>query len=113
MSVKLERLENSFVEKISEIINNDIKDKNIKFVTITAAKISSDLSYAKIYFTCLEDNKREEVLAALNKASSYIRTELCTKIKIRKIPELTFVYDKSIEYGNKIEQIIENIKESE
>ena len=51
MSVKLERLQNTFVEEISKIIRNNIKDKNIEFVTITASKISSDLSYAKIYFT--------------------------------------------------------------
>ena len=113
MSVKLERLQNTFVEEISKIIRNNIKDKNIEFVTITASKISSDLSYAKIYFTTLKDDKKEEITKSLNKASSYIITELCNKVNIRKMPELSFIYDDSIEYGNKIEHIIDSLKEGD
>jgi ribosome-binding factor A len=112
-SIKIERLENTFVEEISKIIRNNIKDKDIQFVTITASKISSDLSYAKIYFTTLNDEKRNDITKSLNKASSFIRSELCQKINIRKMPELTFIYDESIEYGNKIEHIIQNLKDSE
>lgn len=108
MSVKIDRLNNMFVEEISKIIHEEIKDKDIGFVTITDAKITSDLSFAKIYITSLDDN-REKVLGALNKASSFIRTMLCDRVKIRKMPEIHFVYDESIEYGKKIEDIIERI----
>ena len=55
------------------------------------------------------DDDRKKVLKALNKASSFIRTMLCEKIDIRKMPEISFVYDESIEYGKKIEDIIERI----
>ena len=109
MNVKLDRLNTAFVESISEIIHNDIKDENINFVTITDARITNDLSYAKIYFTTMDDNKKK-VASALNKASGFIRSELCNKVKIRKMPELNFVYDESIDYGKKIEDIIERIK---
>ena len=108
MSVKIDRLNNMFVEEISKIIHEEIKDKDIGFVTITDAKITSDLSFAKIYITSLDDN-REKVLNALNKASGFIRTLLCDRVKIRKMPEIHFVYDESIEYGKKIEDIIERI----
>ena len=108
MSVKIDRLNNMFVEEISKIIHEEIKDKDIGFVTITDAKITNDLSFAKIYITSLDDN-REKVLNALNKASSFIRTMLCDRVKIRKMPEIHFVYDESIEYGKKIEDIIERI----
>ena len=108
MNVKLARLNTAFVEKISEIIHNQVKDDDIKFVTITDARITSDLSFAKIYFTSLSDD-RKKVVNALNKASGFIRSELCNKIQIRKMPELTFVYDESIDYGEKIERIIEKI----
>jgi ribosome-binding factor A len=108
MNVKLERLNTAFVEKISEIIHNDIKDADVNMVTITDARITNDLSFAKIYFTTLDDD-RKKVLKALNKASPFIRSELCEKVKIRKMPEITFVYDESIEYGNKIEKIIERL----
>ena len=108
MSVKIDRLNNMFVEEISKIIHQEIKDKNVSFVTITEAKITNDLSFAKIYVTTL-DNNREKVLNALNKASGFIRTLLCDRVKIRKMPEIHFVYDESIEYGKKIEDIIERI----
>ena len=113
MSIKLERLGATFTEEISKIILEEIKDPDIKFVTITSCNISSDLSYAKVYFTCLNDKRREEILKDLNKASGFIRKELCERVEIRKMPELTFVYDDSIEYGNKIEKIIEEIHEKE
>ncbi len=109
MSIKLERLSHTFVEEISSILQEEVKDPDIEFVTITSCSISSDLSYAKVYFTCLNDDKRDEIVKALNNASGFIRKELCQRVDIRKMPELTFLYDKSIEYGNRIEEIIEEI----
>ncbi len=108
MSVKLDRLNEQVMIEISNIINNNVKYVDIGFVTITAVKITSDLSYAKVYFTTLDDNKKE-VCDKLNKVSSYIRSELCNRIEVRKMPELKFVFDESIDYGKKIESIIEDI----
>ena len=108
MSVKIDRLNNMFVEEISKIIHEDIKDRDVGFITVTDARVTNDLSYAKIYVTTLSNN-REKALSALNKASGFIRSMLCDKIKIRKMPEIHFVYDESIEYGKKIEDIIERI----
>ena len=110
MSVKLDRLGHIFTEAISKIINEEVKDDDIKFVTITAVDITNDLSYAKVYFTNLIDTDREKVTKALNRASSFIRGKLFDEVEIRKMPELTFVYDESIEYGNKIEKIIDEIR---
>ena len=108
MSGKLDRLNNSFMEKIREIIHEQVKDEDVEFVTITDVKITNDLSFAKIYFTTLDDD-RDKITKALNKASGFIRSAMCDKIQIRKMPELHFVYDESIEYGNKIENIIERL----
>lgn len=108
MSIKIDRLNNMFVEEISKIIHEEIKNKDVGFVTITDARITNDLSFAKVYITTL-DNDREKVLSALNKSSGFVRSLLCDRIKIRKMPEIHFVYDESIEYGKKIEDIIERI----
>ena len=108
MSVKMERLNNAFMEKISEILHDEVKDKDVKFVTITEVRITNDLSFAKVYFTSLEDDKKK-ITDALNKASGFIRSSLCEKIEIRKMPEIHFVYDESVEYGKKIDDIIERI----
>ena len=113
MSIKLDRLGHIFTEEISKIINEEVKDTDVQFVTITAVDISSDLSYAKVYFTNLIDKDRDKVTKALNKASGFIRGKLFDTVEIRKMPELTFVYDESIAYGNKIEKIIEDINQEE
>ncbi len=115
MSIKTERLANLLVKEISEIIMTEIKDEDIKFVTITHIDLSSDLSYAKVYFTTLIDDKKEKCIHDLNGAKGFIRNELIKrKIEMRKIPELNFIFDESIEYGNKIEKIIQEIhKEDE
>ena len=113
MSIKLDRLGHIFTEAISKIINEEVKDDDIKFVTITAVDITSDLSYAKVYFTNLIDKDRDKVEKALNRASSFIRGKLFDKVEIRKMPELTFIYDESMEYGNKIEKIIDEINKEE
>lgn len=108
MSIKIDRLNNMFVEEISKIIHEEIKNKDVGFVTITDARITNDLSFAKVYITTL-DNDRKKVLDALNKSSGFIRSLFCDRVKIRKMPEIHFVYDESIEYGKKIEDIIERI----
>ena len=113
MSVKLDRLGHIFTEEISKVINEEVKDDDINFVTINAVDISSDLSYAKVYFTNLIDKDREKVTKALNKASGFIRGKLFGKVEIRKMPELTFVYDESIEYSQKIEKIIDDINKED
>ena len=108
MSVKIDRLNNAFVEKISEIIHDEVKDKDVKMVTITDARVTNDLSYAKIYITTINID-RKKILDALNKFFGFIRSKLCEKIDIRKMPEIGFDYDESIKYGNIIEIIIERI----
>ena len=111
MSIKIERIADSLVKEISTVIQTEVKDDNIKMVTITHVKLASDLSYAKVYFTTFLDDKREVTTKALNRASNFIRMELYDLIDIRKMPELEFVYDDSIEYGANIERIIDQINE--
>lgn len=114
MSIKIQRLASMLTKEISEIIMTEIKDEDIKFVTITHLDLSSDLSYAKVYCTVLNDENRDKCIHDLNGAKGFIRNELMKrKIEMRKIPELQFVYDESIEYGNKIEKIIKEIHEND
>ena len=111
MSIKIERISDALIEQISYIVSNKVKNKDINFVTITDVKVSSDLGFAKVYFTVLDDSKRDSTLKALKEASGFIRHELRDRIEIRQIPELTFVYDESINEAKKIEDIIEKIHE--
>ena len=104
MSVKIERLNDQFQKEISIILQTEIKDQDIHFVTITGCDITNDLSFCKVYFTVLDESKKESTLHALKGAASFIRGELSKRIQVRHTPELRFFYDDSIEYGNKIEQ---------
>lgn len=113
MSVKIDRIASNFIKEISYILANEIKDSDIHFVTVTDCKVTNDLSYAKVYVTVLDLQKKEETLKALNNAASFIRKNLAERVEVRHIPEISFVYDESIDYGKKIESIIEQIHEEE
>ena len=84
----------------------------LKTITVTGCDVTNDLSYAKIYFTSMSDLSKEQLEKELEEASSYIRGELSKRIDVRHTPKLRFVFDTSIEYGNKIEKIIESIHEN-
>ncbi len=111
MSVKTERIANLLVREISDILQNEVYDEDIKFVTITGCSVDTDLSLAQVYCTVLNDAKREKCMHDLNGAKGFIKTELAKrKLEIRKIPDLRFIFDESVEYGNRIEKIIEDMK---
>lgn len=111
MSIKNERINSNLQREISYIIANEVKNPNVKFVTITAVDVTSDLSYAKVYFTTLED--ANETLKALKSAKGFIRKTLADRVELRHIPELEFIYDESIEYGKRIEEKIKEIHEED
>jgi len=112
-SIKIERLNHAFQEQISIILMREIKDENIKFVTITGVETTSDLSFSKVYYTVLNEAKKQETEEALKKAAPFIRTKLAERVDIRHTPELKFIFDTSISYGNHIEKIIEEIHEKD
>lgn len=112
MSVKIERLNNLFVKELSEILLLEVKNPIMKSVCITSVSITNDLSYAKVYFTCMDIDKKL-VLKELNDAKGFLRSKLCEKDLVRHTPELVFEYDDSIEYGKRIEKVIENLHKNE
>ena len=109
MSVKIDRISSQMTKEISYILATEVKDQTLKFVTITDCKVTNDLSFAKVYYTILDESKIEESKKAFKNAKGYIRRELADRIDIRHIPELEFVYDESIEYGKRIEEKIKEI----
>lgn len=113
MSIKIERLNHVIQEEISMILMKEIKDEDIKFVTITGVETTNDLSFSKVYYTVLNKEKIKEAEEALERASSFIRTKLANSIEVRHTPELRFIYDTSIAYGEHIDELIEKIKEEE
>ncbi|MEG2457867.1 MAG: 30S ribosome-binding factor RbfA [Bacilli bacterium] len=113
MNVKGKRVASDIVKELGNLLLTEVKDEDLKNVTITFAEVSNDLSFAKIYFTTLDDLKRDKVIHDMNYAAKYFRTELAQRLDIRHMPELKFVYDESIEYGIKIEKMIDEINKQD
>ncbi len=113
MSIKIDRLNSTFTKEISYILQNEIKDDNIKFVTVTGCEITNDLSFAKVYVTIFDKEKKGVTMKALEGAKSFIRGELSKRVEIRHTPELRFIYDKTEEYGSHIDKLINKIHEEE
>ena len=110
MSTKNEKIAGLIQRNISEIIQFDLKDPKVGFITITDAQVTNDLSYAKIFVSFLGANARKEAgLKALERSKGYIRSELSKKMSTRKVPELIFVLDESLEKGNRIDTIINDM----
>jgi len=109
--IRAKKVASLFVKEISYIIMEEVKDPDIKFVTITDCDVTNDFSYAKVYFTVLDKNRKEKTIKALNRAANYIEIELSKRIDIRKMPDISFHYDESIDYGQMIEAKINEINQ--
>lgn len=109
-SVKLERLNNAFMEQLNIIFGTEVKNEILKSVVITAVDITSDLSFAKVYFTCFNED-RKLVLKELKESAGFLRSELSKRVDIRHTPSLTFFYDESLEYAKRIEEKLKEIRE--
>ena len=113
MSIHTKRLESMLISEISNILMTEAKDEDLKFVTITSMNLANDLSYAKVYFTTLNEDK-EKITKELNDASVFIRAIIKKrKLDIRIMTELKFIYDNSMEYGNNIDSLIDKIKKED
>ena len=106
---RIEKLDSLLMREISSIIQFDLNDPKIGFCTVSEVRLSPDLSYAKVFVSFLGKNyKKRDGLDALKRSKGYIKSELAKRIKIRKIPDLAFVVDDSLDRAEHIEELIKN-----
>ncbi len=108
-SHKIERIASDLIKYLSNILLTETRDELLKTITLTDAKVSKDLSIAKVYFTSLSDMDHKEIEKEMKEAAPYLRGKLAKVLEVRNIPELDFIYDETIEYASRIEKIIEDI----
>ncbi len=102
-----ERLAEQIKEEVSLIIAGEVEDPRVGFVTVTDAKLTPDLRYAKIYVSVMgTEAEVKESLAALKHAAGFIRTQLGAVLRMRRTPELHFVHDETIETAARIEELL-------
>lgn len=113
MSVKIERISSDVAREISSIMLLEAKDETLKHVTITGCEVTNDLGLARVYYTYMGEESLEDVAKNLEVAAPYLRTVLASRVDLRHTPELKFIYDDSVEYGQNIERIINKIHEED
>ncbi len=110
-TIRQEQIQGRLVQEISQMIQRDIKDPRVGFVTITGADITRDLRYAKVYISVMGDKTAiEESFAALRRSVGYMRGEFARRAHLRIAPEIEFLADESIERGARIFDLLNQIK---
>ena len=94
--------------ELSEIIHRELRDPGVGMITLTAVDVSPDCAYATVYFTCLDAAHVKEAKAGLTRATGFLRAQIGKRIKIWTTPELKFVYDESVERGDRLSRLIDS-----
>jgi len=110
--IRVGRVSEQIKKELSQIIQSELKDPRVGFITVTGVQTTNDLSQATVYLSVLgNDEQKESTLKALHKATGYLRSELGKRVKLRHTPELIFKFDSSIEYGSRIETLLAEINQ--
>jgi len=97
-------------KEIADIIIYKLKDPRIGFVTVTGVDVTDDLKIAVVYISILKEEEKKTTLDILNSAKSFIRAELSKRLRLKFIPSIEFRLDSSIEYGSRIETLLNDIR---
>jgi ribosome-binding factor A len=109
MSRRMARVNKLIRQEISTLLQRQVKDPRLgNFIAVTEVDTSPDLKYARIYVSGIDDRvDKEQTLSALTVAASYIRRELYHRLRLKRIPELGFQWDDSVERGSRILELID------
>lgn len=100
MSYRSHRVAEELKNEISAIIARELRDPRVGFATITEVKLSPDLRHARVFVSVFgSPQEKQETLLALNNAASFVRRLIGGRIKLRHTPDISFVYDESVEHG--------------
>ena len=106
MADKALRIQRLIQKNISEIIQYEIKDPHLGFVSIPEVKVSKDLSYAKVYVAFINENEAKEGMKVLEKSKGFIRSELAKRMDTRRVPEISFVLDEGYKKEQRITELL-------
>ena len=104
---RIDKIDSILLREISVIISQEINDPKLGFTTVTEVDVAPDLKTAKVYVSFLGKNyMKRDGLDALRRAKGFIKSELAKRIKMRRIPDLTFIVDDSLDKADRIEKIL-------
>jgi ribosome-binding factor A len=97
--------------EIADLLAREVQDPGIGFLTITRATVTPDLQQARVYYTTMGDERaRRESKRALERATPFLRRQLGRRLRLRRVPELQFFFDESIERHDRIERILQELQ---
>jgi len=110
-STRLTRINDEIARVAADTIRSEMSDPRIaSVVSVMRAETTSDMKYCKIYVSVLADEeKQKETMAALKSGTGFVRRRIAEVINLRQTPEITFVFDDSIEYGMRMRKLIEDV----
>jgi ribosome-binding factor A len=108
-----DRVADQIRAEVSSMIARDLHDPGLGFITITRVQVSPDLHHARVYYTAMGDQTaRTNSGKALERASSFMRRQLGQRLRLRRAPELMFVFDESIAHQDRIAQLLQEIADT-
>jgi len=116
VSVRTQRIGDEIQKNLAQLLQTELKDPRVGFVTVSGVKVSKDLSYANVYVTWMHANSAadcEPQLEALKKASGFLRTRLSKQLNTRATPHLRFHFDPSYITGQKMDTLFAELKQKE
>lgn len=109
-STRPSRIGDQLRAEISDLIAREVHDPGIGFMTITHVKVTPDLQVARVYYTTLGDDRaRRDSARALARATPFLRRQLGSRLRLKRVPQLDFFFDESIERGDRIERILQDL----
>jgi ribosome-binding factor A len=110
LSHRVERIQEQVREEVSQMLATEVRDPGVGLVTVTRAKVTGDLSLARVYWTIIGDAaERKKTAKALERAAGFVRHLLAERLSLRRVPEVKFIFDESVGAQDRIEQIIQEI----
>jgi ribosome-binding factor A len=101
-------------EIMSVLLQRELKDPRIGFVTITEVDVTSDFKYAKIFVSVMgSPEEKRDTMTALTSSRGFVRRELASRMTIRFVPEITFKLDQSIEHSDNINRLLNELRQAD
>lgn len=104
---RTDRLGSEIRRELCEVLRDAVRDPRLGQVTLQEVRVSRDLAHAKVFFTCLGADPKATERLLNQQLSGFLRHELAHRIRARGMPQLHFVYDVSVEYGEHLSALIE------
>ena len=108
---RADRVGDLILQELSYVLQRKVKDPRLESITLTRVQVTADLRYARVFYSVLATEEvKVAVAAGLERARGYVKLELGRRMQLRRMPEIAFCYDDSLEYGSRIHRLLSELK---